>query len=147
MTRHHKSTEQQIVESILRGIGWVLRLPFQRWLARSRQPTISRTEVESRWQTIADLVKSDNSHNLSQAIILADKLLDAVLQAKGTQGETMGERLKAAHNVYANQSVYQGAWDGHKLRNQIAHEVSHEVDINEARAAVEKLKQAIFNLV
>lgn len=125
-----------------------MRLPFRGlFKATQKGPSIDRTEVQNRWQTIEQLARSSDQHNLSQAVILADKLLDAMFVAKGMKGETMGERLKAARSIYADQSVYQDVWDGHKLRNQIAHELDHEINLAEAQAAVEKFKKAIFRLI
>lgn len=147
MPQYRKSSEQQIVESILRGIGWVLKLPFRGLFNKKSSPSIDRGEVQNRWQTIEQLARSSDQHNLSQAIILADKLLDAILIAKGVGGETMGERLKLAREIFSDYSIYQGAWDGHKLRNQIAHELDHQINLAEAQAAIEKLKQAVFSLI
>ena len=144
-TKQRKSTEQQIVESILRGIVAVIKLPFGGlFKSSSKGASIDRAEIQSRWHEIEKLSSDNDAHGLAQAIIMADKLFDAVLQAKGLAGQVMADRLKSAKDLYSDYSVYQGAWDAHKLRNQIAHELNHVVDITEGQQAVEKYLKAFF---
>src|SRR3989339_1339016 len=132
-----KSTEQQVVESIIRGIVAIIKLPFRGLFKSSpKGASIDRAEIQSRWHEIEKLSSGSDAHGLAQAIIMADKLFDAVLQAKALPGQVMAERLKSAKDLYSDYSVYQGAWDGHKLRNQIAHEINHVVDISEGQQAV-----------
>lgn len=142
-----KPIEHQIIESVLRGIVAVIKFPFRGFSKNKSSASIDRKEVEARWQEIENIKNSGHDHNLAQAIIMADKLLDAMLKAHGAQGQSMGERLKSAEKYFSNQSIYQGAWDGHKLRNQIAHEINHAVDIAEGQQAIEKFKKAIFCLI
>lgn len=146
--RHKKSTEQQIVESILRGIVAIIKLPFRGlFKSSSKGASIDRAEIYSRWREIEKLSVGNDQHELAQAIIMADKLFDAVLQVKGLAGQVMADRLKSAKDLYSDYSVYQGAWDAHKLRNQIVHEVNHVVGIAEGQQAVEKFKKAIFSII
>lgn len=146
--RHKKPTEQQIVESILRGIVAIIKLPFRGlFKSSSKGASIDRAEIELRWHEIEKLSSGSDAHALAQATIMADKLLDAVLQARGLAGQIMADRLKSAKDLYSDYSVYQGAWDGHKLRNQIAHEVDHVINPEQAKDAIEKLRQAIFSII
>ena len=39
------------------------------------------------------------------------------------KGETMGERLKFAHNLF-DKNLYNEIWSAHKLRNTLVHEDS-----------------------
>lgn len=143
-----KPIENQVIESILRGIAAIIMLPFRGLFKSSlKSASIDRAEIGSRWHEIEKLSSGSDAHGLAQAIIMADKLLDAVLQARGLAGQVMADRLKSAKDLYSDYSVYQGAWDGHKLRNQIAHEVNHVVNITEGQQAVEKFKKAIFYLI
>ena len=66
-------------------------------------------------------VKRESS--IKQALLEADKLLDLGLKDKKTKGETMGERLKSAKNLFDN-NLYNEIWQAHKLRNQMVHEDS-----------------------
>ncbi len=141
-----KPIEHQVVESIIRGIVAIIKLPF-RGLTKKSTSSIDRKEVEGRWREIEEIARSADNHQLAQAIIIADKLLDAVLTARGAQGQSMGERLKFAEKFFDNNSIYQGAWDAHKLRNQIAHEVDHVINSQQAQDAIEKLHKAIFSLI
>ena len=78
-----KSTEQQVVESIIRGIVAIIKLPFRGLFKSSpKGASIDRAEIQSRWHEIEKLSSGSDAHGLAQAIIMADKLFDAVLQAK-----------------------------------------------------------------
>ena len=142
-----KSTEQKIVEGILRGLWSLLTLPFRGIRKSQTKTAIDRIEIEQRWQSVVNLSNTSDPHQLSQSIIMADKLLDAVLVARNVQGQTLGERLKLARDLYADQNIYQALWEAHKLRNLIAHEVSHQINLQEGKAAIEKFKKGIFSLI
>ena len=74
------------------------------------------------------------------AILNADKLLDQALRQRGFKGETMGERMKSAQNVWSNANH---VWTAHKVRNRIAHESGVKVDYDITRRALVAFKQAL----
>lgn len=100
--------------------------------------------IRSRHQVEA-MLKSNNIHELRQAVFEADKLVDQVLRAKNYRGETMGERLKSARE-YIDRNVYDGIWQGHKVRNQLAHEHQVQLSTSELKQAVEKLLRYIKSM-
>ena len=73
----------------------------------------------------------------------ADKLLDYIMQAKGFQGDTMGDRLKLNGDRFSDLN---GIWTAHKLRNQIAHEVAIDIVKSQVEDAVRKLGRGIQDL-
>ncbi len=96
---------------------------------------------ESRWSDLLTRVKTPDGMIL--AIIDADKLLDEALRKKGFKGKTMGERLVAAqHSLSNNDNV----WYAHKLRNRLVHEPDVRLRKNEARSALEGIKQGLRDL-
>ncbi|MGH7196573.1 MAG: hypothetical protein ACREGJ_02280 [Candidatus Saccharimonadales bacterium] len=97
----------------------------------SRQKTgLDRAYYQAEWRAI-EKFKSDGGAAWQLAVLEADKLLDHALKAKGITGETMGERLKSARQIFRNNDAI---WYAHKLRNRLAHENS--VKLN--RVVVEK---------
>lgn len=145
--RHRKSTEQQIIEGIFKGLWYIISLPFSGLKKKKSVASIDRSEIEERWQSVVSLSETDDPHQLSQSIIMADKLLDAVLTARGVSGQSLGERLKSAKNLYIDSQVYQNTWEAHKLRNLIAHELSHQINLQEGKGAIEKFRKGIFTLI
>ena len=84
-------------------------------------------EIEGRshtiqWQIILDHVNSENPAEWKLAVLEADSMMDDILRERGFQGESLGEILKALDP--SDLPSYQAAWEGHKVRNQIAHEAS-----------------------
>lgn len=87
--------------------------------------------MHPRWEHIRTLAESANPSEWRQAIIEADIMLDDVLIKRGYTGDSLGERL-----VNADQEGFatlQNAWEGHKVRNQIAHQGS-AFDLSETLA-------------
>ncbi len=92
----------------------------------------------SRWLEIEQALTRDDAASHQLTVLHADKLLDQALRDKGTQGKTMGERMKVTKWSNAN-----AVWAAHKLRNQIAHEPDAKVDYDTARHALAGFKQAL----
>ena len=74
-------------------------------------------------QKIEQMLRAKTESSMKQALLEADKLLDLGLKDKIVKGETMGERLKSAQNLFEN-NLYNEIWQAHKLRNQLVHEDS-----------------------
>lgn len=85
----------------------------------------TRKLAKEGWQQIEILMASRNPSSAKQAVLNADKILDAVLKDL-VAGETLGERLKAAQNCFSGYDRYQKAWEAHKVRNSLAHEVTYD---------------------
>ncbi|MBP9826904.1 hypothetical protein KBC99_00295 [Candidatus Saccharibacteria bacterium] len=106
------------------------------------KPALDTDLVMQRWREI-EAMQGHGGMGLKNALMEADKLLDYVMQAKGMQGETMGDRLKLNGQ---NFSDLNGIWAAHKLRNQIAHEVAIDIVPNQVQDAIRKLKVGLQDL-
>jgi len=73
-----------------------------------------------RWARIVDHLESDNESDWRLAILEADLILEEMLNSMGYQGDTIAEKLKGIERSDFN--TIDQAWDGHKIRNQIAHQ-------------------------
>lgn len=73
-----------------------------------------------RWEKIIKYVNSDSSAEWRMAILDADVILDEMMTRAGYQGESLGEKLRQVER--SDFTTIDGAWEAHKIRNQIAHE-------------------------
>ena len=81
-------------------------------------------KIKDDWEKVQELLKLGGPSQLRQALITADKLLDNALKEVAA-GESMGERLKNARDIF-DRYQYQTIWEAHKLRNNLVHEVGFE---------------------
>lgn len=94
-----------------------------------------------RWLQIEQKLSRDETLTHQMSVLDADKLLDQALKDKGTQGTTMGDRMKQI-----NWSNADAVWSAHKLRNRIAHESDVKVDYDTARRALTGFKQGLKDI-
>ena len=129
---------ETIVVGIFKGLWFLLKLPFR---GRRKKRVISngdKTEIRVKRVEIENLSKSSNEIELKHAIIEADKLVDHVFILNGYSGETFADRLRSAEDKI-DRNVYEGIWQGHKVRNQIAHEHNANISERELKYSIEKL--------
>jgi len=112
-------------------------------LSKSGAKKLNVEQYRSRWLKIERQLKKDDPASYHLAILNADKLLDLALKESGIKGETMGERLKLAKDVFSNRNAI---WSAHKLRNQIAHETDVVVSFDQARRSLASFKRALKDL-
>lgn len=155
-TRNYKKKsdpiEVRILLGILKGIYWLIILPFG-LLRPSKTATkpkpnvvsLDTSDISKRWGDIETTVGLGGASHFASAIVSADKLVDHVLKLKGFNGETMGERLKSAQNSLSPR-VYNGLWNAHKLRNSLVHEVHSEVMSFQVKEALGQFKDALIEL-
>jgi len=98
---------------------------------------------QKKWFVIEQQFKKDDISSYSLTVLNADKLLDQALKERGMRGETMGERLKSAKDVFSERN---NVWSAHKLRNKIAHETDVKVTYNAARYALGDFKRALKDI-
>jgi len=108
-------------------------------------PVQSSFDVVSEWRNIEDLVAIGNPSNLKEAVIRSDKLLDLALSTK-VVGETLGQKLKNAKELFDDPAVYQGLWEAHKIRNALVHEVNFDLPHYVAKGVIEKFRHGITHL-
>ena len=151
--QYHKSTEQKIVEGLLKGLWWIITLPYR--LIFKRNGLVYRNASEDgldqnfifvKWQEIEELMRLGRPSNYSRAVLEADKLLDHVLKSLHTPGLTMGDRLKCSKNRFSL-DAYDAAWRGHKVRNEIVHSSQYEITDFMAKEAITNFKKALGELV
>lgn len=138
----YRKTENNgsILEAILIGIFkllWLLvKLPFSR-NKRKGLTSDEKGEVLQRRLKIEQMIQSDNRYEVSQALMEADKLVDYILKLMGYKGETFADRLRSAQGMI-EASIYDGIWQGHKIRNILAHEHGN-LSLDELKSAINKL--------
>lgn len=112
-------------------------------LSRRGVASLDVEKYRSQWLGIEAQLKRDEPSSYHLAVLNADKLLDKALKERGYQGQTMGERMKTAKNIWSNAN---NVWNAHKLRNQIAHEHEVRVTYDDARRALAGFKQALKDI-
>lgn len=105
--------------------------------------TLDVEKYQKHWLRIESELQRDVPSTYQTVILSADKLLDMALKERGFKGETMGERMKNANNVWKNADH---VWGAHKIRNKIAHEADAYVTYEVAARSLVAYKQALRDL-
>jgi len=151
---HNKTTEQKAVEGFLKGLWWLISLPFRLIFGKKGNKNqkeyqsggLDSQYVSQKWAEITQLMQLGKPSNYSRAVLEADKLLDHVLKGYRTPGMTMGDRLKASHNRFSPEA-YDAAWKAHKVRNELVHNSEFQVMDYTAKEAIRKFEIAIRELI
>lgn len=122
-------------------IGGLLILVIM--LTRRGKRQLDIEKYRCRWLEIEQSLRRDEPSSHVLTVLNADKLLDQALRERGTQGQTMGERMKQEQATWKNANA---VWGAHKLRNQIAHEPNVAVQYDDARRALSAFKQAMKDI-
>ena len=101
-------------------------------------------KIISDWEKISGLIQTRQPSSLRQALIIADRSLDAALKDM-VSGETLGERLKNA-KTYFDKDTYNKIWEAHKIRNNLVHESDYDPPYYVVGDAVATLKDALARL-
>lgn len=112
-------------------------------LTKSGTTVLDVDKYRSKWLAIEQSLSRDNEATYHMAILNGDKLLDQALRERGIKGQTMGDRMKFAKEMWSNRNA---VWEAHKLRNQIAHESDIRVEYDQARRALAGFKQGLKDL-
>jgi hypothetical protein len=142
-------TEADVIDDVLSMLGRGLVMLGKALFgggsgkATAAERTKRLVELRDAWNEV-EMYAVQPAH-AAQAVITADKLLDAAMQLERIPGVTMGERLKSAQSKFPH-AMYQRVWDAHKLRNSIAHEVGIVVSSQQAGAAVASIREALYHL-
>lgn len=113
-------------------------------IPKSSKRIIDMEIVHEKWQGVELMMREGGPVNYRQAIMEGDKIVDMVLRSR-VEGETMGDRLKSAHNLFTRHT-YDQLWTAHKIRNQVAHEADFEGLSSDARLAVRNFEKALKEL-
>ena len=105
---------------------------------------VTQENIKIDWENVKILLAKKGPAQIRQALIIADKSLDNALRDM-VVGETMGERLKNAKDMF-EWSEYQKLWEAHKLRNNIVHESNFDPPyfiVSEAVADIQRGLQSL----
>lgn len=109
-------------------------------LTKNGTKSLDVNKYRCKWLAIEQQLKRDDRASYTVTVLEADKLLDQALRERGLKGETMGERMKNAKELWSNANA---VWQAHKVRNQIAHESDFKMGYDDARRALGGFKQAL----
>jgi len=149
---NHKSTEQKAIEGFLKGLWWLVSLPFRLLFGKKKnmqspaKTSLDAQFVSQKRQEIEGLMQLGGPSNFSHAVLEADKLLDHILKSYRAPGLTMGDRLKASKNRFSHEG-YNAAWKGHKVRNEVVHSAEYQLMDFSAKEAISNFNMAIKELV
>ena len=101
-------------------------------------------KIQADWTKISELLATRQPAQLKQALIMADRSLDAALKDV-VKGETMGERLKNAKNMF-DKETYGKVWEAHKIRNNMVHESDYDPPYYVVGSAIANLKTGLVKL-
>lgn len=101
----------------------------------------TKEKIQRDWKNVDTLLSQKGPSQLRQALIAADKSLDNALRDI-VEGETMGERLKNAENLF-ERDQYNKVWEAHKIRNSLVHESGYEPPYFVVTKAVQDLKEGL----
>ncbi|MEQ1561666.1 MAG: hypothetical protein ABL899_03025 [Nitrospira sp.] len=98
--------------------------------------------VNPQWERILNHIETENENDWKLAIIEADIMLGGLLDNMLLPGDTIGDKLKAVEK--SDFTTVDNAWEGHKIRNQIAHEgEKYVLNKREARRVID-LYRTVF---
>ena len=112
-------------------------------LTKKSGRSLNVEKYQTRWLAIESSLKPEQDASYSLAILNADKLVDSALREKGFAGNTMGERMKVANNLWKNPDHI---WGAHKIRNRIAHEPDVHITHDIAARSLVAYRQALKDL-
>ncbi len=115
---------------------------FQPSKGESAESSGQDASLVAQWQEVQRHANSTNPSDWRLAILEADIMLDEVLEKRGYQGDSLGEKLKSVDR--SDMLSLDAAWEAHKIRNQIAHEgVGFQISEREAKRVI-ALYQKVF---
>lgn len=140
---YSKKYQPTILEVIIIGLGkalwWLITLPFRGLkISKKNISAENKQYIVNKRGEIENMLKSENIHELRQAVLEADKLVDYILKIKGYSGESFADRLRFAEKIIDG-ATYQALWDGHKIRNQIAHDDNNHSNSSLREATIKLL--------
>ena len=103
---------------------------------------VSNEVLSPQWERILNHTESLNENDWRLAILEADIMLGGLLDRLYLPGETVADKLKAVEK--SDFTTIDNAWEGHKIRNQIAHDgQAFIMTQREARRAID-LYRTVF---
>lgn len=102
---------------------------------------LKQDKFNDKWKQIQQLC--GDKENWKKAVFEADNLLDRALKRKKVKGNSMGERLVSAQNLFTNND---GVWFGHKLKTKLETDPEAKVSKDDTKKALIGIGQALKDL-
>lgn len=102
---------------------------------------LKQHKYHDRWRKLQALCS--DSAQWSQAVILADDLLDEALRKRKVKGSSMGERLVNTQKRFTNNDA---VWFGHKLRTKLDDNPELKLKKEDVQKALVGLRQALKDI-
>jgi phage terminase small subunit len=102
---------------------------------------LKQHKYQEQWQQLQNLLK--DSAQWSQAIIIADDMLDEALKKRKVKGSTMGERLVNAQKRFTNNDA---VWFGHKMRTRLDDNPAMKLKKEDVQKALLGLRQGLKDM-
>ncbi|MBI2099832.1 MAG: hypothetical protein HYT48_00620 [Candidatus Vogelbacteria bacterium] len=120
---------------VSRRLSRMRRAERERLHIKEREAAAVITERRNEnWERVQKYLDSGNPAEWKLAIIEADTMLDEMVKKMNYPGENLGERLKVIEpSDFTNLDA---AWEGHKVRNQIAHQGDFMLNKREAERVI-----------
>ncbi len=93
------------------------------------------------WRELQGLCK--NRETWAQAIIQADKLLDAALKKRKLKGKTMGARMVSAQRLFTDND---DTWFAHNLAKKLKGESAPKLKESDVKSALIGFRQALKDI-
>ena len=106
-----------------------------------RKRNLKVTRFIASWQELQSFCKDKNTW--PNAILSADKLLDAALKKKRFKGKTMGERLVSAQNNLSDNDM---VWTAHNMAKKILEVPDIKLRERDVKLALIGFRQALKDL-
>ena len=129
---------ETIFVGIFRGLWWLLSLPFRGLQKKEKISLEDKQYILNRKNEIEKILLTDDIFQLKHAVFEADKLVDLLLKKRNFVGNTFAERLRSAEKGIPK-DIYNGIWEGHKIRNRLAHEDNFQSNTDELKNATKNL--------
>lgn len=127
-----KITIALIAVCLIAGVGFIMWRRFR---------PIKTDRFQTKWRELQQLC--GKSEGWSEAVVLADKLLDEALKKRNIKGKTMGERMVKAQRTFTDND---GVWFAHKLRNKIDSDPSMKLKESDVKTALIAFRQALKDI-
>lgn len=108
---------------------------------RKAPKRIKRVHFTRKWRELQRMCRDKESW--SNAIILADDLLDEALKKRKKPGKSMGERLVHTQKEFTNNDA---VWQAHKLAKRLGQEDSIQLKEKQVRESLVAFRQALRDL-
>jgi len=92
---------------------------------------------------IENQLRKEQVSSYHLTVLNADKLVGQALTELDIKGETMGEKMKNAKNIFSDNN---GIWTAHKLRNKVAHDTDVYISYDDAKRALMNFRKALKDL-